>query len=269
MSNNGSKGVGSTVSNKMENIVSIDEKYYVPPPPERTPIIDDNDDDITYNNDNNIERTCDNDINRDTTTNGNDTNNVINSNDSNDTNDDDDVPHWRLKRPIMIMSDEYANILDSIKADDNKYGYFWELCKAYNIHNKQSNLKIIKHMECGKDDLLKFHTNDYVDILEDCENYDDYMNCSDDEKELINTYGLMDDNYIFPGLYKYCKSIVGANLQCSYIIKNELSRVVINFGGGRHHAKDNKANGQVIIYLYILLYMSYIFGNINIYINII
>lgn len=117
-----------TISNEMKKLISNEEKDYIPPR-DSTPVIDDDsqdkDDDLTTNINNNNEKSIS-------------LENI------------DEIPYYKRSRPIMIMSDKYAKILDKLKIDDNKYSYFWELLKAYKIHeNKQSKLKIIKSIPCS------------------------------------------------------------------------------------------------------------------------
>uniref|UniRef100_H3G618 histone deacetylase n=1 Tax=Phytophthora ramorum TaxID=164328 RepID=H3G618_PHYRM len=101
-----------------------------------------------------------------------------------------------------------------------------------------------------------FHTRDYVDVLYEFGGGDDLVEknrlSSAREREnerRLEEFGLVDDAYVFPGLYEYCSFVVGATLTAVDALLHLLSgkaampSVAINLGGGRHHAMRSQASG--------------------------
>ena len=151
------------------------------------------------------------------------------------------------QNPIYLICDDfYANLCDKVEADKNKYGMFWELIKAYKLNSNPSyahKLKIIAPSACNRSHLLSYHDESFVDLLEEIENFPSYSEQTEEEKESLREYGLMDDCPIFDGLWSYCLNVAGSSLLCAELIKSERTRIAINFGGGRHHSFSAKASG--------------------------
>ena len=55
--------------------------------------------------------------------------------------------------------------------------------------------------------------------------------------------GLVDDCAPFAGAFEYACFVAGASLQAADMLARGSSSVAINWGGGRHHAKRDKADG--------------------------
>jgi hypothetical protein len=56
-------------------------------------------------------------------------------------------------------------------------------------------------------------------------------------------FNLVDDCFVFNGLWHYCTLIAGASLQAVDQLISGSSSIVINWGGGRHHAMREQAAG--------------------------
>lgn len=151
-----------------------------------------------------------------------------------------------LTNVTLICDDEYMNLCDKLSKDRSKYSIFWNLLKAYKLNDDSkygNKLKIIPSSIASKDDLLLYHDENYISLLERVENYPSFSYQNEEEKELLAEYGLIDDNPIFDDLYDYCLNITGSSLKCAELIKNNETRIAINYGGGRHHSFSSKANG--------------------------
>ena len=146
----------------------------------------------------------------------------------------------------LICDDYYMSLCDKNDIDKNKYSIFWQLIKAYNLDKEETfgkKLKIIPPIMATREDLLSYHDENYISLLETVENYPEYSYQTEEEKEILREYGLIDDNPIFDGLYEYCLNITGSSLKCAQLIRQNKTRIAMNFGGGRHHAFSSKANG--------------------------
>ena len=56
-------------------------------------------------------------------------------------------------------------------------------------------------------------------------------------------FGLVDDCAPFPGVFEYACAVAGASLQGADLLARGSCSVAINWGGGRHHAKRDRADG--------------------------
>ena len=96
--------------------------------------------------------------------------------------------------------------------------------------------------------------------LQACDEWPEYTECNEEEKQRLEDFGLVDDNPVFEGLYEYCRAVVGSSILCakmlleaSYSEHNAhieyetkqcfTNRVIFNYGGGRHHGHSDKAEG--------------------------
>ncbi len=106
----------------------------------------------------------------------------------------------------------------------------------------EDKLEIVDFEHASESDLLSFHGEDYINALSECEEWPDYNEASEEEKEDMRSYGLLDDNPPFSGVFEYTTAVAGASLKASEHLKKG-ARIVMNFGGGRHHAHAQCAAG--------------------------
>ncbi|BAT71711.1 acetoin utilization protein AcuC [Thermosulfidibacter takaii ABI70S6] len=91
------------------------------------------------------------------------------------------------------------------------------------------NTDVVEPREAKDDELLNFHTLEYLEKLKE-------------EKEATE-FGLgTDDNPVLPGIFRYASLSVGGTLKAIEEVLND-AVVAFNLGGGMHHAKSNKASG--------------------------
>lgn len=129
-----------------------------------------------------------------------------------------------------------CNLLSNNGSDDN---------------NSSVLLRALRPRLATKLDLSRFHTMDYLNVLE-------YYSCSSLQerskllpREAQQRYGLEDDCSLPEthqgrcDLWNYCQSVAGASITAaSYLTQMEDSwDIAINWGGGRHHALASKASG--------------------------
>jgi histone deacetylase 8 len=125
------------------------------------------------------------------------------------------------------------------------------------------------------DHLMRFHARDYVDTLRRTAQSGAATSkptmLGDSSRTGTSHHGrpvsdrdckefdLVDDAYVFPGLYEYCRYVAGASLTAADALKHLIGQwrqrsqeqtacrpsapVVINLGGGRHHAMRSQASG--------------------------
>ncbi|CAB3405425.1 unnamed protein product [Caenorhabditis bovis] len=109
-----------------------------------------------------------------------------------------------------------------------------DLIVSYGLDKK---LKIVESPKLEPEDLLQFHTNEYVDFLRRASKND-----TDMESELSN-FNIGDDCPIFEGMYDYCTLYAGGSVEGARRLNHKLNDIVINWPGGLHHAKKAEASG--------------------------
>ena len=105
---------------------------------------------------------------------------------------------------------------------------------------------------CHYLDLLQFHTKPHDDseISKTAQLIEDEVDTdTKDFQAKLTRYGLEDD-CPFPLdrqshelLWKYCLAVIGASCHAASLLSSKSADVALHWGGGRHHAHDNKAGG--------------------------
>lgn len=120
-----------------------------------------------------------------------------------------------------------------------------------NGNNSSGFLRALPPRLATKLDLSRFHTMDYLNILE----YYPYSSLQEQSnmltREAQQRYGLEDDCSLPEthqgrcDLWNYCQSVAGASVTAaSYLTqRDDCWDIAINWGGGRHHALASKASG--------------------------
>lgn len=109
------------------------------------------------------------------------------------------------------------------------------LVMAYKLYEK---MDIYSPKSASKEELLEFHSEDYVDFLQKIspENLTKYSN-------LLKDFNIGDDCPVFDGVYDYSKIYAGASLDATSKLISGASDIAINWSGGLHHAKKSEPSG--------------------------
>ncbi|KAJ3158219.1 Histone deacetylase 8 [Irineochytrium annulatum] len=84
------------------------------------------------------------------------------------------------------------------------------------------------------DDLLQFHSRDYLDVL---------MAPGKRADDTLEEYGLDHDCAPFPTLPSYVRLVTGATLTACRALTSDRADIAISWDGGRHHAHRSQASG--------------------------
>merc|ERR1719384_1142632 len=95
-------------------------------------------------------------------------------------------------------------------------------------------MRTISAKKASVEDLLAFHSRDYVDILRNSEKSD-----ADDLEEV----GLGYDCPVLSGLLDWVLTVAGASLSAAEALTSGCLRTVLHWGGGWHHAHRDSAAG--------------------------
>ncbi|MBI3398452.1 MAG: acetoin utilization protein AcuC [Deltaproteobacteria bacterium] len=111
----------------------------------------------------------------------------------------------------------------------------YELIKAYGLLNLP-NTQLIEARKATEEELLLFHTKDYIKTLKQAD--------SGDMPKDGWKYGLgFGDNPVFQGMYEWSLYSAGASVQAAELISSVKADIAFNICGGLHHAMADKASG--------------------------
>jgi acetoin utilization protein AcuC len=96
--------------------------------------------------------------------------------------------------------------------------------------------RLIEPAPAGIEDLLTFHTRDYLDVLQAAN--------SGEYREGAEAYGLgYGDNPVFPGMFDWSRLVAGASLKAADLVDSGEASIAFNIAGGLHHALASRASG--------------------------
>ncbi|KAF1321085.1 Tetratricopeptide-like helical, partial [Globisporangium splendens] len=162
-------------------------------------------------------------------------------------NDAAQAPAAAAKDPravVLLYSKAYFDALRLLPVHRDRERMTLALVHALGLH---ARLQLLAPTPATRAQLEAFHSSEYVAALANPPADED------GDEALLQTFGLVDDSYVFPRLFEYCCSIAGASLTAADALVHLMrSRerdsttkqpVVINLGGGRHHAMRGNASG--------------------------
>ncbi|XP_057303377.1 histone deacetylase 8-like [Hydractinia symbiolongicarpus] len=160
------------------------------------------------------------------------------------------------KKVAYITSPSYVALCNQHPKTKNRAVVVDSLIKAYNLLNE---VFVVAPTPVLREDLMLFHSEDYVNCLEkiqnilECEMIDHNKNedsCEEtfdldelEEEFQISDYGFGYDCPVFKRMFDYAKMVVGATVTAADILINGEADVAINLHGGWHHAHVDEAAG--------------------------
>jgi acetoin utilization protein AcuC len=111
----------------------------------------------------------------------------------------------------------------------------YELIKACGLL-APSDERLVEPVMARDEDLLSFHTRDYIDMLKSVS--------SGRTSAGAEAYGLgPGDNPIFAGMFDWSRLVTGASLQAASLVDSGEAAIAFNIAGGLHHAMPSLASG--------------------------
>ncbi|OUC49559.1 histone deacetylase family protein [Trichinella nativa] len=110
-----------------------------------------------------------------------------------------------------------------------------DLVQGYGLDDKMS---LMRYEPASKEEMIVYHDSYYIDFISQ-----PMENLKTEKANVINEVYLDTDCPNFTGLFDYCQLIAGGSLAAARSLNNGLCDVAINWGGGLHHAKWNRAYG--------------------------
>lgn len=144
-----------------------------------------------------------------------------------------------------------AGICDLLPANKGRSSLVYKMIEAYGLIDKCIPITV---NDAKRDDLIKFHDEDFVNILlkkrdgdgnkdESDDSDSDYNDELQESNELLEKYGLLYDCPVFPKMNKYIKIVSGSSLSSAKFLNKTSNQIAINWNGGRHHCKKSRASG--------------------------
>lgn len=177
------------------------------------------------------------------------------------------LPKQRKPRDVVLMySKPYLDALQLLPVHSQRELMTLALVRALGLMGTTSRLQCVAPTQTTRADLELFHGREYIDALikhdADSTTTATAQVKETDEQEL-ERFGLVDDAYVFPGVWQYCRYVAGASVTAADALLHLMRKrtnssntmgndsktllcaapVVINLGGGRHHAMRSKASG--------------------------
>jgi acetoin utilization protein AcuC len=111
----------------------------------------------------------------------------------------------------------------------------YELIKACHLL-ASSDPRLVEPPLARVEDLLTFHTREYIDILRKAN--------SGEHVAGAEAFGLgPGDNPVFPGMFDWSRLVAGASLQAADLVDSSEAAIAFNIAGGLHHAHASQASG--------------------------
>lgn len=139
------------------------------------------------------------------------------------------------EKTVYISSESLQNEMKKLPAILNRTTVVDELITAYGLLDKCTKVAPGK---CSREDLLIFHSSDYVDCLERSNQVDDLGEVTEELEE----FGIAYDCPLLDGIYDFVTSVAGSTLAAVGCVLNGAD-IAINWSGGWHHAQRDCAAG--------------------------
>lgn len=107
---------------------------------------------------------------------------------------------------------------------------------SYKLYEK---MDLYTPRRATKDELLEFHSEDYIDFLQSITP----EKCKTISNDTLAQFNIGDDCPIFDGMYDYSAIYAGASLDATRKLISGMSDIAINWSGGLHHAKKFEPSG--------------------------
>lgn len=156
-----------------------------------------------------------------------------------------------------VYSSRLMEQLDRIPRISGRARLVNSLINSYDLFDK---LRVIAPNPCDPKQLQTFHSSAYLEYLQECSSNknnssdssntysdDESTGSNDNDKSNASYYGLDHDCPVVEDLYEMCRLIAGASLAGADMLVSGECRTVVNWLGGWHHAKRERASGYCYV----------------------
>ncbi|XP_054753369.2 histone deacetylase 8-like [Lytechinus pictus] len=135
-----------------------------------------------------------------------------------------------------VFSQRLLQLCDQVPKIPKRASMVHTLIEAYDLLD---HVTLITPEFATKDELLAFHSQEYIEFLERVNLEED----SEKDEELKQQFGLGYDCPNLPLVYDFVRLVAGASLSCAKALIQQKCRIAINWNGGWHHARRDEAAG--------------------------
>ncbi|KFD50948.1 hypothetical protein M514_08130 [Trichuris suis] len=144
------------------------------------------------------------------------------------------------KDVALAYSPHLSELCDSVETLQKRTSITFSLIQAYGLFE---HVKVFKPTSASKEQLVYFHSSDYVEFLRSSSEPNRNLELLEREGELEHGFGVGYDCPLFASLYAYGTRVAGASIQCADLLNKGEAKVAINICGGWHHARRSQAAG--------------------------
>ncbi|XP_034234102.1 histone deacetylase 8-like isoform X2 [Thrips palmi] len=141
-----------------------------------------------------------------------------------------------MKKVTFICDRSLDNQLNKLEQIADRSSLVNHLVHGYGLNSK---LIVLKNVIAKDDEVLSFHSTDYINHLKDLNDVKDIDEHEDNEEE----YGLGYDCPLIYGIFDYVSAVVGSSLTAARSLIDGSANIAINWYGGWHHAQRDEARG--------------------------
>jgi len=105
----------------------------------------------------------------------------------------------------------------------------------YGLYRK---MEIYRPHKATQEEMTKFHSDDYIKFIRSIRP----DNMSEFNKQM-QRFNVGEDCPVFDGLYEFCQLSTGGSVAGAVKLNKQATDIVVNWGGGLHHAKKSEASG--------------------------
>ncbi|CAH8465075.1 unnamed protein product [Schistosoma rodhaini] len=146
----------------------------------------------------------------------------------------------------IVYGDQYRQLCCSSPKFGDRYALVMDLINAYKLIPELSRVPPLQWNSPGPmyEVVTAFHSTEYVDALKKLQ----MLHCEEkeltaDDELLMDSFSLNYDCPGFPSVFDYSLAAVQGSLAAANALICRHCEVVINWGGGWHHAKRSEASG--------------------------
>ncbi|PSN47474.1 Histone deacetylase 8 [Blattella germanica] len=146
------------------------------------------------------------------------------------------IPESKHKRVVYVYDKQLSEECDKIPNIRGRAILVHNLIKSYGL---LSQMQLKQICLANEEDLVSFHSRDYINFLQKMDNCNDIEKHEEDQLE----FGLSYDCPMIEGIYKFVQTIAGASLTSARLLVDGSADIAINWCGGWHHAQRDEAEG--------------------------
>ncbi|XP_058838770.1 histone deacetylase 8-like [Topomyia yanbarensis] len=139
------------------------------------------------------------------------------------------------KNVVYVSNISIHKEMRKLSAIKNRSEIVDELIKCYGLFD---HCRIVESNKCSLEDLLLFHSADYIQCLK---RYNDIEN-TDDVTDELQEFGIAYDCPLIENIYEFVSTIAGSTIAAVNAILDG-ALISINWHGGWHHAQRDSAAG--------------------------